>query len=272
MGPLRAYGVLEPGFAGYDFLEVAPENWIGVGGKRREALQEFTRNQPLLCHGLSLSLGGPAPLDENLLEQVGEFLDEYDVPCYSEHLSFCSDDGHLYDLLPIPFTREAVDYVVARIQRSQELLGRRIAIENVSYYATYGAEMSEIEFINQVLEGADCNLLLDVNNIYVNAVNHRYDARAFLTSLPAERIAYGHIAGHKHRAEDLIVDTHGAAVVDDVWALLDCAYEAHGVFPMLLERDTNFPPLDELFGEVERIRTIQQKHSSVDAQAQRKSA
>jgi uncharacterized protein (UPF0276 family) len=272
MGPLRAYGVLEPGFAGYDFLEVAPENWIGVGGRRREAFQEFTSSCPLVCHGLSLSLGSASALDEDLLEQVGEFLDEYKVPCYSEHLSYCSDDGHLYDLLPIPFTPEAVDYVVARIQRSQEVLGRRIAIENVSYYATYGAEMGEIEFLTRVLENADCDLLLDVNNVYVNAINHRYDARAFLSALPAERIAYGHIAGHKHRAEDLIVDTHGAAVVDDVWALLDFAYEELGVFPTLLERDGNFPPLDELFGEVEKIRSIQGGHSAVDAESQRKSA
>lgn len=272
MGPLRDSGALEADFQGFDFIEVAPENWIGVGGRRREALQAFTRVHPLLCHGLSLSLGGPSALDEELLIQIRDFLDEYEVLCYSEHLSYCSDDGHLYDLLPIPFTQEAVDYVVGRIRRSQDVLGRRMAIENVSYYATYGAEMGEIEFITQVLERADCDLLLDVNNVYVNSVNHRYDAREFLAAMPAERIAYGHIAGHKHRAEDLIVDTHAAAVIDNVWDLLDFAYEKLGVFPTVLERDSNFPPLAELFGEVERIRTIQRRHSVRETTSQRKTA
>jgi uncharacterized protein (UPF0276 family) len=175
-------------------------------------------------------------------------------------LSYCSDDGHLYDLLPIPFTEEAVRYVAARIRRVQEILGQRIAIENVSYYAAPGKEMEEIDFLNAVLQEADCDLLLDVNNIYVNSINHRYDAGIFLKQLPAERIRYIHIAGHYQEAEDLIVDTHGADVIDPVWQLLETTYQHFGVIPTLLERDFNLPPLAELLREVETIRVLQSKY------------
>lgn len=244
-----------------DFMEVAPENWINVGGKLGRQLRHFTDRYPFVCHGLSLSLGGPSPLDETFLRKVRRFLDAHDVRCYSEHLSYCTDDGHLYDLMPIPFTEEAVHHVAGRIQRTQEIVGRRIAVENVSYYAAPGKEMDEIDFLNAVLEEADCDLLLDVNNIYVNSVNHRYDPVAFLKALPRERISYIHIAGHYNEAEDLIVDTHGAAVIRSVWDLLDTAYSHFGVIPTLLERDFNFPPLDELFEEVGQIQRIQQQHA-----------
>ena len=146
-----------------------------------------------------------------------------------------------------------------------------MVIENVSYYAAPGAELSEIEFINAVINEADCDLLLDVNNIYVNSVNHRYDPIEFLAALPAERIAYGHIAGHYNEAEDLIVDTHGADIIGDVWDLLDKAYELFGVFPTLLERDFNIPPVVELFAEVQKIRDIQAKWNQNEV-VQRQSA
>ena len=240
-----------------DFMEVAPENWINVGGKLGKALRRFTGRFPFLCHGLSLSIGGPAPLDETFIHKLKRFLDEHEVRCYSEHLSYCTDDGHLYDLMPIPFTEEAVKHVSARIRRTQDLLERRIAMENVSYYAAPGAQLTEIEFIKAVLEESDCDLLLDVNNIHVNSINHRYDPLEYLAALPGDRIAYGHIAGHSNVAEDLIVDTHGAGVIPDVWSLLDKAYELFGVFPTLLERDFNFPPVEELMGEVDRIHEIQ---------------
>jgi len=155
--------------------------------------------------------------------------------------------------MPIPFNEEAVGYVAERIRRTQDILERRIALENVSYYAAPGKKMEEIDFINAVLEQADCDLLLDINNIYVNSVNHRYDAEQFLRALPAGRIVYFHIAGHYKEADDLIVDTHGADVVDPVWALLDKAYAHFGVVPTLLERDFNIPPLPELLNEVARI-------------------
>jgi uncharacterized protein (UPF0276 family) len=206
---------------------------------------------------LSLSLVGPAPLDEDLVGDIKRFLDEHRIRCYSEHLSYCSDDAHLYDLMPIPFTSEAVGHVAARIRRVQDILERRIAIENVSYYAAPGKEMQEIEFINAVLEAADCDLLIDLNNIYVNSINHRYDAEQFLLALPGERIVYAHVAGHYNEAEDLIVDTHGARVIDPVWKLLDKAYERFGVFPTLLERDFNFPPVAELLEEVDLIHRLQ---------------
>jgi uncharacterized protein (UPF0276 family) len=241
------------------FLEVAPENWMGVGGRYGRAFRTLTERFPFVCHGLSLSLGGPSPLDETFVHKVRHFLDEYDIRCYSEHLSYCTDDGHLYDLMPIPFTESAIRHVSGRIRRVQDILERRIAIENVSYYAAPGAELSEIEFISAVLDEADCDLLLDVNNIYVNSVNHGYDPITFLRQLPGHRIAYGHIAGHYNEAEDLIVDTHGADVIADVWQLLEAAYTEYGVFPTLLERDFNIPPVAELMSEVNRIREIQQR-------------
>ena len=256
LGPLRSAG-LGP----VDFMEVAPENWIGVGGRLGRAFSEFTERVPFVCHGLSLSIGGPSPLDETFLHRLKQFLDTHAIRCYSEHLSYCTDDGHLYDLMPIPFTGEAVCYVAQRIKRVQDILERRIALENVSYYAAPGAEMSELAFINAVLEEADCDLLLDVNNIYVNSVNHGYDPAEFLAGLPGERIAYGHIAGHYNEADDLIVDTHGADVIGSVWDILDQAFLKFGVFPVLLERDFNLPPVEELFGEVEQIRDMQDRHA-----------
>ena len=249
-----------------DFMEVAPENWMRLGGGLGRQFRAFTERYPFVCHGLSLSLGSPAPLDETFVHEVREFLDTHKVRVYSEHLSYCSDDGHLYDLMPIPFTEEAVDYVAARIRRVQDILERRIAIENVSYYAAPGAEMSEIEFVNAVLEKADCNLLLDVNNIYVNSINHRYDAEAFLRNLPADRVAYFHVAGHYEEAEDLRVDTHGSDVIDPVWALLEKAYEHCGVVPTLLERDFNIPPLPQLFTEIDRIRKLQTAHVTANGE------
>jgi uncharacterized protein (UPF0276 family) len=256
LGPLRDHPL-----PGVSFMEVAPENWIHVGGRLGKQFRAFTERFPFVCHGLSLSLGGPTPLDETFLRRLRHFFEGHQIRCYSEHLSYCTDDGHLYDLMPIPFTGEAVKHVSGRIRHVQDVLERRIAVENVSYYAAPGAEMSELDFINAVLIEADCDLLLDVNNIYVNSVNHGYDAADFLRGLPAGRIAYGHIAGHYLEAEDLVVDTHGADVIDSVWGLLDLAYREFGVFPTLLERDFNFPPLDDLLSEVGRIIDTQQRHS-----------
>lgn len=244
---------------GIDFMEVAPENWIGMGGKLGKRFRSFTEKVPFVTHGLSLSLGSPSPLDESFIHDVKKFLDTHHIRCYSEHLSYCSDTGHLYDLMPIPFTEEAVHYVAERIKRVQEILERTIAIENVSYYAAPGKEMDEINFITAILEEANCDLLLDVNNIYVNAVNHSYNPIKFLQALPGERIAYCHVAGHYKEAEDLIVDTHGADVIDPVWDILDKAYELFGVIPTLLERDFNFPPISELMQEVHTIRNLQEK-------------
>ena len=242
-----------------DFMEVAPENWMGIGGGHARQFRAFTERYPFIFHGLSLSLGGPAPLDEAFLYKLKQFIKQHQIRGYSEHLSYCNDGGHLYDLLPIPFTEQAVQHVVARIRRVQDILEQRIAIENVSYYAAPGKELEEIDFLNAVLQAADCDLLLDVNNIYVNSVNHHYDAEQFLLALPPERIRYIHIAGHYNEAEDLIVDTHGADVIDPVWALLETTYRHFGVMPTLLERDFNLPPIDELMQEVNTIHRLQDK-------------
>lgn len=249
--------LIEEPAGAFDFLECAPDNWIGVGGPLADKLAILSSRHPLSCHGLSLSLGGPDPLDMDFVRRTRDFLVRHQVAMYSEHLSYCAADGHLYDLLPIPFTDEAVHHVAGRIAQVQDALGRRIAVENVSYYAAPFQALAESDFINAVLAEVDCDLLLDVNNVYVNAINHRYDARAFIEAMPGARIASIHIAGHYDEAEDLKVDTHGSAVKDDVWDLLAYAYRKHGLRPTLLERDFNFPPFEELLGEVARIRDVQ---------------
>lgn len=243
-----------------DFLEIAPENWMGMGGRYGRSLRQLTERYPFVCHGLSLSIGGPMPLDAQFLKDMRVFLDAHQIRLYSEHLSYTTDDGHLYDLLPIPFTLEAAKYVAGRVQQVQEVLGRRIALENVSYYAAPGQEMSELDFLIEVLQRADCDLLLDVNNIFVNSINHGYDANAFLDAVPAERVSYIHIAGHYEEAPDLRVDTHGADVIPEVWQLLDRAYQRMGVVPTLLERDFNIPAVPLLLQEMGQIRQHQQSY------------
>ena len=251
-----------------DFFELAPENWIDMGGRHARDLRQFTERHTFVCHGLSLSLGGMTPLDEVLLRKIKTFMVQHQMPLYTEHLSYCSDHGHLYDLMPIPATWEAVRYVADRIRRVQDILEQKIAIENASYYVAAPInEMDEPTFINAVLEEADCWLHLDVNNIYVNSVNFRFDPVAYLKRMPAERIVYMHMAGHYQQAPDLIIDTHGAEVIGPVWQLLDKTYELLGVHPTCLERDFNIPPLDELVPEVARIAEIQSDHQRRAARA-----
>ena len=238
-------------------MEVAPENWIGVGGRFKRGFAQLAEQYPIFLHGLSLDIGGVAPLNEELVKSIKQFMSDYSCPIYTEHLTYCGDDGQLYDLMPIPFTEEAVHYVANRVKQVQDILGQRIALENASYYAAPSQEMTESAFINAVISEADCDLLLDVNNIYVNSINHRYDPKEFLLSLPLERARYIHVAGHYEEAEDLRVDTHGADVIDPVWDLLLMAYQQCGLLPTLLERDFNFPPMDELLTEVKMIRDVQ---------------
>ena len=236
-----------------DFLEIAPENWINVGGARGKTLRHFTERYPLVCHGLSLSIGGPAPLDDAFLHALKQFLDRHDARAYTEHLSYCGDLGQLYDLMPIPFTGEAVRYVADRIRHVQDVLERRIGMENVSTYAAPAGELNELEFLNAVIEEADCGLHLDINNVFVNSRNHGFDPREYLAGIPADRLMYAHIAGHFCEQDDLRIDTHGEDILPEVWDLLDAAYAQYGVFPTLLERDFNIPPLAELLGEVDEI-------------------
>ena len=243
--------------ADVDFMEVAPENWIHVGGNLGKKLRFFTERYPFVIHGLSLSIGAPSPLNEQLVRDIKDFMAEHQIRMYSEHLSYCGDDGQLYDLMPIPFTEEAVKHVAERVRRVQDILEQRMALENVSYYAPLDSSMTEREFLLAVLEEADCDLMLDINNIVVNSINHRYDAHEFLHAMPANRIRYFHLAGHFVEDEDLRIDTHGTPVDSQAWALLEEAYNLFGPVPTLLERDFNFPPMEELLDEVRRIKQLQ---------------
>ena len=244
-----------------DFLEFAPENWMGMGGAWKQMLDRASRDYPITCHGLSLSLGSPEELDWGFISELKDFLDSHRVSVYSEHLSYTkSNNAHLYDLLPIPFRRDAIDHVVDRIRRVQDRLERPLAIENVSYYTPVAAEMTEIEFISEIVERARCNLLLDVNNVYVNAFNHSYDPRDFIGKLPLDRVAYIHMAGHEQVEPDLIIDTHGQPIIDPVYELFEWTIQKMDPVPVLLERDYNFEDLEQIQGELKQIRGILNKH------------
>ncbi len=252
---LAEFSALEYGQV--DFLEAAPENWIGVGGRFGRQYAALAERFPMALHGLSLDIGGPDPLDRDLIAAIADHIQRYNCVLYSEHLTYCASEGHLYDLLPIPFTEEAVHYVAARIRQVQDMIGQPLVLENASYYAQPHKQLSEAEFVDAVLAESGANLLLDVNNLYVNSINHNYKPEDYLDALPLEKVVYLHIAGHYDEAEDLKVDTHGAAVIEPVWTLLAEVYRRVGRKPTLLERDFNFPPMSELLAEVERIRQIQ---------------
>ena len=251
-----------------DFFEVAPENWIGMDGRHKPKFLKLADRFPMSCHGLSLSLGGLAALDEDFVRSVGAFLRTHSVPIYSEHLSYCSDHAHLYDLAPLPFTEGAVQYVADRIKRVQDILGQQMAIENISFYAAPGKQMKELDFVCAVLDAADCGMLLDVNNVYVNSVNHKeYDPHDFINAIPQGRVWYYHLAGHRQESEDLIIDTHASSVIEPVWDLLKTAYARFGPLPTMLERDSNFPDMAELLAEIGRIREYQSLYAAEAASA-----
>ncbi|VUD68945.1 hypothetical protein TDB9533_04306 [Thalassocella blandensis] len=246
-----------------DFFEIAPENWMGLGGRFARDLREFSERFPFVCHGLSLSIGSAEPLDKNLLNNIRNFIQQHNIAFYTEHLSWCSDDGHLYDLLPIPCTTEAVTWVVDRIKQAQDILQMQIGFENASYYlAPPGAEMKEEEFICEVVEKSGCFLHLDVNNIYVNSQNFQFDPIKYLQALPLQHAKYIHVAGHYVEDDGTIVDTHGAEVIDPVWDLLEKAYglldAPAAEIPTCLERDFNIPKLQSLMQELDKIRQYQQ--------------
>lgn len=255
--------------SGIDFFEIAPENWAGQGGRSNKILREFTERFPFACHGLSLSIGSSDGLDVELLKKTRSFMASHGIGLYTEHLSWCSHEGHLYDLLPIPCTAEAVHWVADRIKRAQEILGMRIGMENASYYfAPPGAEMPEPAFISAIVEEADCLLHLDINNVYVNSRNFGFDPGGYIDALPLDRVCYLHVAGHYAETDGFLIDTHGAAVADPVWDLLDYAYDRMGAkaatVPVCLERDFNFPPLPELLAEMRIIRGKQQRTAVAD--------
>ena len=270
------------------FMEVAPENWVKMGGAARYKFDQAAERYPLAVHGLSLSLGGQAPLDRELLKNTKALMTQYNSTFFSEHLSYCECEGHLYDLLPMPFTEEAVKHVAQRIRYVQDFLGLQISLENTSYYLhSPTSTMNEVEFLNAIAQEADCGIHLDVNNIYVNGVNHGLlDPYVFLDQVDVKRVNYIHIAGHdeEHSAAqvmedlegesfnkikgayrhlpELLIDTHGEAVKGTVWDLLEYAYQRlPAIPPTLLERDFNFPPFAELYAEVEHIAQLQQKYA-----------
>lgn len=242
----------------FKFLEFAPENWMQIQGWRKELLIAAFKKHPAIAHGLSLSIGSPESLNLSFMEDLKLFFDELGITHYSEHLSYCSDkQGFLYELLPLPFTEEAVLYISKRIKQVQDYLGMSIAFENSSYYYQLDKSLKEHEFINAIIEESGCKLLLDVNNAYVNGFNHGYDPIDFISKLPTDNIDYIHIAGHFEKSKDLIIDTHGSEVVSDVWDLLQATYKIHGIKPTLLERDSDIPPLATLLKEVEKINQLQ---------------
>lgn len=248
--------VLEP-----SFIEVAPENWINVGGFWKKEFQKALEKYPLYTHGLSLSIGAPDPLDMDFLKDMKTFLDESGAQIYSEHLSYSQcENAHLYDLLPIPFTEDAVKHVSARVKQVQDFLERPLALEIVSYYTPLAPEMTELEFVNAILKESGCELLLDVNNIYVNSFNHNYNAKEFIDGLDVSNVSYIHMAGHEQVAPDLIIDTHGQAIIDPVYDLFEYAMgKIQKDVPVLLERDFNIPEFEELQGEINRLNSIKQK-------------
>lgn len=252
---LLASDVLKPAF-----IELAPENWIGMGGYWKKQLDKAAEKYPITCHGLSLSIGSPDDLDLDFLHKIKKFIKQYNVQIYSEHLSYAKcDNAHLYDLLPIPFRKDAVKHIISRIKQVQDVLEMPLAIENVSYYTPVAAEMDEATFISEIVNGSGCNMLLDVNNVYVNSFNHKYNAKEFITKLPLDKVAYIHMAGHEQISDTVIIDTHGEAVIDQVFDLFEYATALLKPVPVLLERDFNIPELEELQGEINRMETIVSK-------------
>ena len=252
---LLASEVLKPAF-----IELAPENWIGMGGYWKKQLDKAAEKFPITCHGLSLSIGSPDDLDFDFLHKIKKFIRQYNVQIYSEHLSYAKcDNAHLYDLLPIPFRKDAVKHIVSRIKQVQDVLEMPLAIENVSYYTPVAAEMDEATFISEIVNESGCNMLLDVNNVYVNSFNHNYNAKEFISKLPLNKVSYIHMAGHEQISDTVIIDTHGQAVIEKVFDLFEYTTGLLQPVPVLLERDFNIPELEELQGEISRMENIVSK-------------
>jgi uncharacterized protein (UPF0276 family) len=240
-----------------DWLEFIPENYMGLGGMAKERLETALEAFPLVSHGVNLSIGSTDDLNEAYLSELKALLDRVDAPWWSDHLCFTTIGGaYMHDLLPLPFTREAVRHIAERIKRVQDFVGRPFLLENISFYMNMpGAEMTDAQFLSEIVEQADCGLLLDVNNVYVNSVNHGFDPLDYLREIPVERTVQMHVAGHK-RIGEYVIDTHGAALIEPVYELLRWVLARTKVHGVLLERDQNFPPFAELLSELKMIRTI----------------
>lgn len=243
-----------------DWFEIISENYMSAGGRPLINLDRVRERYPMVMHGVSLSIGSVDPLDQDYLDSLKALAERVDPAWISDHLCWTGVDGvNLHDLLPLPYTEEALAHVVDRIGQVQDHLGRRIALENASTYVTFThSEMSEWDFLAEMAKRADCDLLLDVNNIFVSGFNHGFDPIDFIEGLPAERIAQIHLAGHKHN-ETHIVDTHDAPVIEAVWSLYGEAISRLGPITTMIERDADIPPLADMEAELDRARAIAAK-------------
>ena len=240
-----------------DWFEVITENYLVAGGKPLHYLHRIRADYPMVMHGVSLGIGGTDPLNIDYLRQVKELAARIEPEWISDHLCWTGVNGiSLHDLLPLPYTEEAIRHVVERVARVQDFLGRRMLLENVSSYVSYAhSEMAEWEFLEAVAERADCLILLDINNIYVSAFNHGFDPREYLDNVPAERVWQFHIAGHLNLG-DTIIDTHDDAVIEPVWKLYEAAVRRFGAVSTMIERDDNIPPFEELLAELAMARRV----------------
>ncbi len=241
-----------------DWLEVISENYMVPGGKPLAMLEAIRRDHPMVMHGVSLSIGSTDPLDLAYLRELKALARRIEPAWVSDHLCWTGvDHHHLHDLLPMPYTEAALEHLVGRVQQVQELLGRRLLLENVSSYVSYDEDaMTEWDFIAELAQRADCELLLDVNNVYVSSRNHGFDPRSFIDAMPRERVRQIHLAGHEDHGTHLI-DTHDHPVCDDVWALYAHAVRRFGAVPTMIERDDRIPPLSELLAELDHARAVQ---------------
>lgn len=240
-----------------DWFEILSENYLVPGGKPLHYLNRIRERYPLVMHGVSLSIGSSDPLNRDYLKQLKALADRIEPAWISDHLCWTGLNGiNAHDLLPLPYTEETLNHVVARVSQVQDFLGRQILLENVSSYVTYReSEMSEWEFLRNVAQRADCLILLDVNNIYVSSFNHEFDPLQYLAGIPVERVQQFHIAGHRNHG-DYIIDTHDEPIVEPVWQLYAEAVRRFGRVSTMIERDDNIPPLPELLAELERARHI----------------
>ncbi len=240
-----------------DWFEIISENFMAVGGMPLRNLMAVRERRPMAMHGVSLSIGAPDPLDDDYLKNLKSLADLIDPAVVSDHLCWTGAHGvNLHDLLPLPLTEETLDHVAARVRQVQDALGRRIALENASTYVTFTADtMSEWDFLAELTRRADCDLLLDVNNVFVSAFNHGFDPADYLAGIPKNRVRQIHLAGHEHNG-DHIVDTHDAPVADPVWDLYRSAVRRFGAVPMMIERDANIPPFADLVDELGAARRL----------------
>jgi uncharacterized protein (UPF0276 family) len=252
------YEAILAGEAPVDWFEILTENYLVDGGKPLDYLTRIRARYPVVMHGVSMSIGGTDPLDRKYLAEVADLARRIEPEWISDHLCWTGVHGqNLHDLNPLPYTEEAVRHVSDRVRHVQELLGRRILLENVSSYVTFhSSALSEWEFLSAIAEEADCLILLDVNNIYVSGQNHGFDPIAYLDGVPRERVRQFHLAGHTHGQQQLLIDTHDQPVPDPVWQLYEEAVRRFGRVATMIERDGNIPPFETLVAELDQARSL----------------